>query len=492
MKRLLMGLIFGLLVSFSVAEVRLPSLFTDGMILQRETEVPVWGWAEPGEQVTVEGSWGAKAAGTADADGLWMVRLKTGAAGGGSHQLTIRGENTLVVKGVLLGEVWLCSGQSNIMQNFEGLLRSTKDMDFPGVAETTAQVRKDMEMLADENFRVFTVERNPVFGDSKERCEGEWKSVSPEHNTELAVVPVYFGRRLRSALGVPVGVIVSGWGGTAIQPWLPLSRVKANPFTLQKLEKADFNSKKKWHLPSALYNGMVRPLMPYAIRGAIWYQGESSSHGGQQPQEYERMLKDLVEEWRLQWGQGDFPFYMVQLAGYGKEKAGWSLIREANVSLYHSMPNMGVVVTTDVGQKADIHPKNKIDTGNRLALWALANEYGKSVAYSGPLYASYSVKQGKVLISFTHTDAGLMVGKKIGIAPVEAVQMPLKMFEVCGANRKWVEAEATIVGDQVLVWSDTVADPVTVRYAWRSETSAANLYNGAGLPASPFRTDRVD
>jgi len=493
-------------VNVARADVILPSVFSDHMVLQRQVSIPVWGWADPGEQVTVTLG-DQQATATAGADGKWAVTLG-GCAGGGPLVLVAKGNNTVQVENVLVGEVWLCSGQSNMAMSV------SRSADF--AAEQTA---------ADyPQIRMFTVNRATA-ETPQDQCQGTWQVCTPETVGGFSATAYFFGRELHQQLQVPIGLINSSWGGTPVQAWTALAAQEALPELRPMLDSwdqqiANYNAETAttryekqlaaWqdqakqakqsgkesprrpqapvdprqspHRPASLYNGMIEPLAPFALRGAIWYQGESNA-GGSAAGLYGLQLRTMIANWRQRWGQGEFPFLWVQLPNFRAaqqapvETSGWVIVQE-QMRKTLAVPNTGMAITIDVGEADDIHPKNKQDVGKRLALWALGTTYGKQLVHSGPLSQSMSVQDGKIAVRFEHVGEGL---KTIG----EVV----KGFAIAGEDRQFVFAEARIAGpDTVVVSSPDVARPVAVRYAWAANPDA-NLFNSAGLPASPFRTD---
>jgi sialate O-acetylesterase len=511
------------------ADVRLGALFSDGMVIQRETLAQMWGWAEPGEKVKVSASWGAKAATTAGKDGSWQVLLKTPEAGG-PFKIKVKGKNALEINDVLSGEVWLCTGQSNMdfpIKNIAGNARDPKDQP---VAD---YVRHEMETATDPLLRHIEVPQTPSPFGKKYDFAGKWVSVSPETNPNITATGYFFARELRKALNVPVGLVECAWGGTRVQPWISVETYMADPekaeyfmnemAQLKKridawspekakekhkaaLAKWEANGKKgrkprmqgdpakdkQW--PATLHNGMVSAVVPYAIKGAIWYQGESNA--GYMREQYEDYFTTMIKSWRKEWGRGDFPFYWAQLAAYKAPNAepleddGWaSICDQQRRSL--KLPNTGMAVLTDIGEEKDIHPRNKIDVGKRLALWALAHDYGIKVpAYSGPLYRKHDVKGSSVIVSFSETGSGLMVGHKNLMDDTVEVDEPLARFQIAGADRIWKWADAKIVSkNSIAVSHAEISAPVAVRYAWSANPEGANLYNKEGLPASIFTTE---
>ncbi len=483
------------------ADVRLPAVLGDNMVLQRDLPICLWGWADPGEVISVSLN-GCAAQVTTAADGTWKTSLAAMKAGG-PFTLTLTGKNAIELKNIMIGEVWVCSGQSNMQMS----VRSS----YNNVAE---------ELEADyPNIRLFTVSR--VTSDKPlDDVKGRWDVCTPETVPGFSAVAYFFGRDLHKALGVPVGLINTSWGGTPAEAWTSLPALKAvpelkpildrwdamlanypaamekyNKETVPAWEKAVADAKAQGkpvprkpsapmgadspHRPANLYNAMIAPLLNYGIRGAIWYQGESNAGRAYQ---YRTLFAEMIKNWRADWGIGDFPFGFVQLANYmavepQPANSAWAELREAQ-TMALSLPNTGMAVIIDIGEANDIHPKNKQDVGKRLSMWALGSIYGKDVAFSSPLYDSMTVEGDRIRVRFKHAFGGLMTP---ACAPVNG-------FAIAGDDQKFYWADAVIQGDSVVVSSKTVAKPVAVRYGW-GNNPVCNLYSGAGLPASPFRTD---
>ena len=493
-----------LLAAAAPAAVRLPQVFGDHMVLQRDAPIVVWGWADAGEEVAVTLA-GRTATAAADAAGGWKVTLPSLPAGG-PFEMTVAGKNRITMADVLVGEVWLCSGQSNM----ELML---KNVDNAEEALASAALPR---------LRLLTVEKRPSAQPLLD-IRGAWTECTPKSAEGFSAVAFFFGRRIQTELGVPVGLINSSWGGTLAEVWTPADgfalgagldklaikireadrgyraalpaklgefeawisaareALRADallPLPPDMLKHATYNAGFP-NQPTSLYNGMIHPLVPFAIRGALWYQGEANAiiHDG--PLYLEKM-KALIGGWRRIWGRGDFPFYFVEIAPLDAVYDGDDLpklwdAQRATLAL----PNTGMAVTTDIANLKDIHPLNKLDVGNRLALWALAKDYGrKDLVYSGPLFKSAEFREGRALVAFDHADGGLVaVG---GGEP--------SWFEIAGADRVFKKAHARIEGPAIIVWSAEVPQPAAVRFAWHRNCTP-NLINGAGLPASPFRTD---
>jgi len=440
------------------ADVRLPKIFGSRMVVQQQMPVKVWGWADPGERVEVSLA-GQTRAGSADASGKWLVTLEPLPAGG-PHKLIVQGKNRIELEDVLVGEVWIGSGQSN--------------MQWP--------VRRSMnpdEEIANANWpkiRLFTVARR-IAETPQEDCEGEWLICSPETVGDFSAVLYFFGRKLHQDLQVPVGLINSSWGGTVAEAWTSREALQADEDFRPILERGAKFDPKTPNQPAVLFNGMIHPLLNFAIRGVVWYQGESNCARAEQ---YQKLFPTLIHDWRKRWGLGDFPFYFVQLAPFryrNADRRNAAELREAQ-RLTLRLPNTGMVVTTDIGDVNDIHPTNKQEVGRRLALWALAKTYGKTdLVYSGPLYREAKIEGNRIRIFFDHVDGGLVVKGE-----------ELTHFQIAGADGEFKPAKAVIDGETVVVWNEEVANPVAVRFGW-SDDAEPNLFNAAGLPASPFRTD---
>ncbi len=634
-------------VQLACADIRLPSIVGDNMVLQQGRKVAIWGWADPGEEVRLRVSWHTMERRTdTDKDGKWSFTI-TSPPAGGPYELTLSGKNTIRIQNVLSGEVWVCSGQSNMewpLQSANNGAQEVAEADYP-------------------NIRLFTVQKK-IADTPQEDCTGQWSPCTPQSAPGFTAVGYFFGRYLHKKLGVPVGLINTSWGGTVAEAWtsgkalekMPefkalmreIAKAKANPDASMKeyrdalaqwekkiesasaqgasciepgfddsswkemelpvlWEQADLSSfdglvwfrktitvpeswagkelqldlgpiddmdvtwvngvkvgahseSGQWQIarqykvpgnvvkagrnvivvqvldtgggggiygeakqmnlrrpgsneaislagpwrykvgydlasmpprpqppvwvnnpnaPTVLYNGMIAPLIPLGIRGAIWYQGESNAGRAYQ---YRELFPLMISNWRHDWGEGNFPFLFVQLANYMATQpepgdSAWAELREAQLMTL-SLPNTGMAVIIDIGEADNIHPRDKQDVGKRLALWALAKTYDKPIAWSGPLYKSMKVRGNEVVLHFDCINGGL----------VAEGGEPVKGFAIAGKDRKFVWADARIEGDTVVVSSEKVAKPVAVRYAW-ADNPVCNLYNGAGLPASPFRTD---
>jgi sialate O-acetylesterase len=467
----------------SYGQIKLPALIGDNMVLQQRSNAPLWGWADPGTTVAVQASWDTKAMAQAKAgdDGKWMVRIKTPAAGG-PYEITIQGKQTTVLHNVLIGEVWVCSGQSNMEMPLSGwsgapLLNSAQEINAANYPK----------------IRLFTVKRNVAF-EPQQDCTGQWAACTPETVASFSATAYFFGRQLYEKLHVPIGLIHSSWGGTVAEAWTSasalknlgdfdhaLDRVDSLAPHLNEIRQQSGQDKKARSVVdnpntvTVLYNGMIAPLIPFSIRGAIWYQGEANVGRAKQ---YERLFPTMITDWRTRWQEGNFPFYFVQIAPYpyGGDSTNAAALRDAQRKSLH-VPNTGMAVTLDIGNPKNIHPANKQEVGRRLSLWALANTYGqKGIIYSGPLYSGMKIRGSTIRISFNHVDGGLMT--KGG---------NLDHFEIAGADGHFVPAQAQISGKQVIVQAQGISAPKAVRYGWR-DTAEPHLFNKAGLPASSFST----
>jgi sialate O-acetylesterase len=459
--------LIGLVAAGAVrAEVRLPALFQDQMVLQRDQPLPVWGWAKPGERVTVSIGKNNAAAAKADATGKWRLALKPIRATREPMQLLVSGENKITIQDVLVGEVWLCSGQSNM----------ERQLGLRPPQQPLLNWQEDVARAKFPALRMFTVKKTAA-DEPKTDCEGQWVVCSPETVTNFSAVGYYFAAKLHEDLGVPIGMIHSSWGGTLAEAWTRLEAVESNPAFKSIVERRATSNTGGPNRAAVLYNGMIAPLIPYRIRGAIWYQGESNVPRAWQ---YRMLFPTMIGNWRKDWRQGNFPFYYVQIAPfrYGKQDPrNCAELWESQLQTL-SLPKTGMAVTVDIGDVKDIHPANKKEVGRRLALWALAKDYGRNITYSGPLYRKMKLEDHAVRVYFNHARSGLST--RDGQSPSH--------FQVAGAGRDFVDARAEIDGDTVIVWAESVGHPVAVRYAWRDDAEP-NLINKEGLPASPFRTD---
>jgi sialate O-acetylesterase len=493
------------------ADVSLASPFTDHMVLQEQASVPVWGAAAPGETVTVKlGDQTQSIA--AGAGGMWMVRL-TSPAAGGPFEMSVSGHNAITLKDVMVGQVWLCSGQYNM----DFTVAKTPSHVDSGVANEAAEV-------AAANYpsiRMFTGRWQHAY-QPQARIDGEWKVCTPDNVRDFSAIGYFFARDVQKELNVPVGIITEAYGSSTCESWISRQALSADgelktildPFDAQEkvylstahvagaapalqpqgdAENAvDVGSRPKGstdpdpadnqHNPTVMFNGMIAPIIPYAIKGVLWYQGESILNPPRGVRQYPTMQATLVRDWRQRWGEGDFPLYIVQLPAYKAPatipggESSLANVRAAQQTILN-LPNTGMAVTIDIGDVTTLHPKDKQDVGDRLSRIALAQAYGRPIEYSGPVYDSMAVEGSSIRVEFTHAQ-GLM-----------AKGGTLDQFAVAGADGKFVWANAAIDGETVVVSSDNVTTPVAVRYAWADNPDGCSLYNGAGLPAVPFRTD---
>lgn len=456
--RVLTCLVIANCTNFASAAIKLPGLIGDNMVLQRGRSVPVWGWAEIGEKVTVRIA-GQTLSTEADDAGHWQVTLGE-LPMGKPLEMTVRGASGKVrrLKNIAVGDVWLCAGQSNMAMGIANCNHSKKEIAAAG----------------NPQIRFFQVP-NKKSPQPTDDLGGRWKPCTPKNVTAhgwggFSAVAYFFGRSLQKELHVPIGLISSSWGGTAAELWMSRDSLVDNP-ALKSAVRAS---------SGGIYNAMIHPLAPFRIRGAVWYQGESNVG---RAYEYRAMLPALIANWRHIWCQGDFPFGIVQIAPFRyvsqkHDPRAAAELREAQLMAIEASPNTGLIVTMDVGDVKDIHPKNKQEVGRRIALWALAKVYGRDVVDSGPIYKSMAVEGNKIRLQYEHVDGGLVArnGK------------PLSDFIIAAADEHFVPAIAVVDGDTILVHSDQVAHPVAVRFAWRDDATP-NLANKAGLPASSFRTD---
>jgi sialate O-acetylesterase len=490
------------------ADVRLPAIMGSGMVIQRDKPVPIWGFADAGESVRVEMK-GQVRTTAADAAGKWRVLFDPIAAEGKPLQITVAGKaNKLTIDDVLVGEVWICGGQSNMELRVR--LSTTGK-------ETAASLASGPEPA----IRLFKLE-HAAADTPQDDCVGTWQHPTPEAVGEFAAAGFFFGRDIQKAVGVPVGLIQPTWGGTPCESWTSDAVLRADPegeplFAREREQKAampaaiaSYNEKlAAWQrenanrpekerarkpltpaqlydakYPCVLYNGMIAPIAGYAARGVIWYQGEANATRAFQ---YRKLLPLMIGDWRRAWGDDQLPFCMVQLPGFGPitadavEPAPWAELREAQAIIAAKTPNVGMIAAIDLGESENTHPKRKQQVGERLARWALANVYHHTdLVWTAPTYRAMKVEGSRVRLSFEHNESPIKTadgGKVTG-------------FAIAGADNKFVDAEATIEGAEIVVWSASVTQPTSVRYAWKA-FPICNMVNAEGLPMSPFRTDSL-
>ena len=498
--RIITLLVFGLVHFSAKSHVSLPAIIGSDMVLQQGIKLPIWGWACPGEKIEVSIAKDNLTI-TADAKGKWKVVLNPLQAGHERLSMIIKGSHTTItLTNILVGEVWLLSGQSNM----EWPLSLSKNSEY------------EVLRAYNQDIRLFQVKNTDLENEATD-TEGNWAICDAMAASSFSAVGYYFGKELYEKLDVPIGLINSTWGGTPAEAWVRKSVLEKDTYYDEKLavydsilttyngynnainawwdwieKKIQWNKEKRpkpkappmpyseannpWNI-SGMYNGMIAPLAPFAIKGVIWYQGESNA---KEALKYKELFPNLIKDWRDVWAQGDFPFYYVQIAPlrapfYGEKEA--AMIREAQLETLEKVKNTGMVVTTDLGNLMDIHPRNKRDVGKRLCLWALSQNYGRDVVYSGPLYKDMTIVKDEIILSFDHVGGGLV-----------ARDSALTFFFIAGKDKQFYPGTAKIRGQQVIVSNKNIKRPVAVRFAF-SNDAIPNFYNKEGLPASPFRTD---
>ena len=450
-----------LFISVTVsANVRLPAIIGPHMVLQQNAAVKIWGWSDPGEKITLKTDWDTTTYTTVGSSGAnWSIQIKTPAAGG-PYRIIINGYNQIVLQDVLIGEVWVCGGQSNMEMNFNWGLQSNYG--------------KEADAATDNSIRFFYVPKTTA-DFPQDDVKAEWIVCNPDAMKQFSIVGYFFGEILRQHLNVPIGLINSNWGGTPAETWTPSELVNNNP--VLKAAAVKLTASKSWPIiPGAAYNGMIYPITKFTIAGTIWYQGETNVGTADT---YHELFADMIMAWRKAW-QKDFPFYYVQIApfsGYGDNSSS-AFLREAQTKTL-TVPNTGMVVTTDlVNDINNIHPKMKKEVAIRLANYALAETYGeKNIAYKSPEYKSMKIENGKIRVYFDNAEDGLM-----------SKGDTLKEFFIAGKDQNFLPAEAKIDGNSIIAWNERIKKPVAVRFAFRNATQP-NLFNKEGLPVDPFRTD---
>ena len=438
------------------ADVKLPSVFGDRMVLQRNSEITIWGWAYPLEEVRVVTAWDHVEKKTMTRnDATWSLSITTPAAGG-PYEIIIKGNNTITLKDILIGEVWLCSGQSNMEWSAEDGIENgpyeIKNANFPEI-------------------RLFQVESRSADYPQLD-LEGEWNKCTPEIMKKFSAVGYFFARELNEKLNIPIGIIDCSWGGTPAETWMN-SMLFSEDTMLSKAAK--MIPDKPWcpTEPGKVYNGMIAPLVKFKIAGVIWYQGESNTDNADY---YTYIFKSLIKNWRYEWNL-NLPFYYVQIAPYeyAIPEVGVKVMEAQRLCL--ELPNTGMVVVNDIGNINDMHPRNKIDVGKRLANWALAKTYNiEGITYSGPLYKGKEIKGNKMRVFFRYAEKGLVSNEHT-----------LSYFEIAGHDKVFYRAKAFIDGNTVIAHSDKVEKPVYIRFAW-SNTAEPSLFNTDSLPASCFNS----
>jgi sialate O-acetylesterase len=463
------ALITLLIFTFSVltfAQIQLPSFISNNMVLQQNFEAPIWGWADPGTHISITPNWSNTNYQTsADYNGSWFVKITTPSAGG-PYSIII---NNDTLTNVMIGEVWVCSGQSNMqlaMYKTENAEEEINNANYPDI-------------------RLFYAARDNARLPNKD-VYGQWDECTPKVDSTFSAVAYYFGRELYNQLHVPIGLLHFSWGGSTVQAWTNPEVLKTTPegrYYLEIFKEKIKNTPpgelpRNYRDPGANFYGLIAPLIPYGIRGVIWYQGENNVF---EHQLYRNSFETMVKDWRDEWKEGDFPFYFVQLAPYNySQKLVGAALRDAQRRSL-DIPNTGMVVTLDIGNPEDIHPKDKLDVGKRLSLWALAKTYGKeNIVYSGPIYKSMKIEDNKIRISFDYVESGLYCKGDT-----------LKYFTIAGNDKVFHTADAVIENNTIVVSSDEVKNPIAVRFAF-GNADEPNLFNKEGLPASTFRTDDWD
>lgn len=466
-------LIFLLFVQFVNAEIKLPAIVSSDMVLQRNTTVVLWGWADANEEISIEGTWLKNTKHIkADKDGNWRIEVRTTNSKEPQTIKIVGKTSNITLKNVLFGEVWLCSGQSNMQQSLKGY---NGQPTFGSVMATANS--------HNPNLRLFTVDRLGSKTPLKDvdKYTG-WQQASPDNVLDFSAVAYFFGEQLQKILDVPVGMIHTSWGGSKVEAWISNEAISKHQKV--NLDNVDISNRTN-HIPTALYNAMINPLIPYTIKGALWYQGESNRDD---PTNYKVLFPAMVEDWRARWNVGDFPFYFVQIAPfvYGNNGAytvaeNSAFMREAQLQCVDLIPNSGIAITMDVGEPYCIHPAKKKEVADRLLFNVLNQTYGyKTIDFSGPIYDSKSAKDGGLVLSFAGSENGLYAFDE------------LNGFEVAGDDRVFYPAQAKITGGRnVFIKSEKVSNPVAVRYAWRNWIEGT-LYDTSLLPASSFRTDNWD
>ncbi len=450
--------------SFSLfADVELPALFADNMVLQQQSNVAIWGKATKNTTVKIITSWNQKSYTTnVGADGKWKLKVSTPKAGG-PYDISISDGKATKLKNVLIGEVWLCSGQSNMEMPMKGF----KNQPVIGSAEAIA-------LSSNSQIRLFSVKRAKSLSPLAD-VDAKWELCEPQNVSEFSSTAYFFGLMLNRSLKVPIGLINSSWGGTRIEPWMSEMGIKNFDWTKtpEKTTTIDFSVQ----TPTVLFNGMINPLVGYGIKGVIWYQGESNRT---EPQAYQKLLPGLIQNWRNLWGAGDFPFYYIQIApyAYGKEGLNSAYLREAQLKASTSLSNVGMASILDVGEKETIHPSHKKTGADRMALLALEKSYGiKGIQAESPTLKEMKIESGVAKLYFDNAPVGLT-----------SFNQPLSNFEIAGADRRFYLAIAVITKEGVNVSSPSVKEPVAVRYAFK-DFVVGDLFGLNGFPVSSFRTD---
>lgn len=454
----------------ATAKVKLPAIVSSNMVLQRNTTVVLWGWADANQQLNIDASWlTTPLQVTADNEGNWRVEVKTNNSTDPQLIKISSSDTNITLDNVVFGEVWLCSGQSNMQQSLDGY-----------AGQPTFGANKAIAHAANPNLRLFTAKRKGAktpLADLEEYTG--WEQAHPGNVRSFSAIAYFFGQQLQEILDVPVGMIHTSWGGSSVQAWI--SKEAISDYQQVDLDELDI-SKTTNRIPTALYNAMIHPLIPYTIKGALWYQGESNR---EEPDKYTQLFPVMVKDWRTRWEIGDFPFYYVQIAPYWyndheafNSYKNTAFLRESQLKSAELIPNSGMAVTLDIGSEYCIHPPQKQEVADRLLYFALNQTYGyETVDCNGPVFDSKEEKDGGLLLHFKHAEMGLFT-------PTQ-----LEGFEIAGPDKVFYPAQAKIAGRKsILVSSDQVPTPVEVRYGW-SNWLVGTLFDTNMLPASSFRTD---
>ncbi|RPD41125.1 sialate O-acetylesterase [Chitinophaga barathri] len=444
---------------FAGAQIRLPAVIADNMVLQQNDSVMLWGWAGPGEKIRVTTSWNGRVDSVVTTrDAKWQLKVKTPAAGG-PYDITLRGNTTVKLQNVLIGEVWVCSGQSNMEWSANHGLK---------------QMAAEMPICADANIRFFHVPKTTATY-PQDDAKASWTACDSNNLKRFSAVAYFFGKKLRKDLNVPIGLINTSWGGTPAEVWTPAQEVTSQPALVEAAGK--LTPSNGWpNQPGYTYNAMIAPFIQYSIAGAIWYQGESNAGTAST---YDQLMRTMIGSWRKAWGR-EFPFYFVQIApyNYGKETIKGALLREAQ-TVTSAYGHTGMIVITDlVNDTANIHPQNKQDVGIRLANWAMGDHYSKTgIAYKSPMYDKMEQRNGKIVVYFKNAENGLKVN---GGKPTQ--------FYIAGADKQFWPADVKIEGNTAIVSAKAVKQPEAVRFSF-TNTGIGNVFSKEGLPVGPFRTD---
>ena len=456
-------------ISFSQQHLKLPALVSDNMVIQQSTQINIWGWADKNNKVEIRPSWNNIAISTSsNKEGKWKTTLQTPEAGGPYSIKISNNKETITLENVMVGEVWLASGQSN--------------MEMPVKGYASEPINGNNELILhskNPKIRMITIKRNSS-PQAVEDFVGSWKEASPNNTGDFSAVAYVFAQKLNRVLDIPIGIIHSSWGGTPVEAWTQKESID-EVVTAEEKQTFSYNSnknKRDQDAPSQLFNGMIHPLLNYKIKGVIWYQGESNRN---HPKVYQKTFPLMIKNWRQLWNNDRMPFYYVQIAPYGRydDKVNSALLRETQLKTLDLLDYVGMAVTLDIGEYSSIHPAEKIKVGERLSYWALANDYNiKGIQFSGPVYKSYEIDGDKILLSFDYAPMGL-----------SSYEQPLNDFQIAGTDKVFYSAKATLlINGKVEVSSEKVSKPKAVRYGWKQYLKGS-LFNTYGLPASSFRTD---